>query len=156
MPTRIIRGERITKHCELRIGCSAVIFAPDRAKILLTRRTDNHLWSLPGGAMDPGESAAETCVREVLEETGLQVTIVRLVGVYSSPDWLVEYQDGNRVQIVAMSFEAQPVEGQLTTNREVSEFGYFSKQEIEGLELMQNHHQRIEDAFANQPQAFVR
>lgn len=156
MPTQVLHGERIGKQGHLRIGCSAVIFDSPREKILLTRRSDNSLWCLPGGGMDPGESAAETCVREVLEETGLRVQVARLIGVYTSPDWLIEYPDGNRVQLVALSFEAVPQEGSLVANSEVSEFGYFSPAEIKTLDLMQNHAQRIEDAFIARCEAFIR
>lgn len=152
----MIFGERIGKQGRLRVGCSAVVFDRERTKILLTRRTDNHLWCLPGGGMLSGESAAETCVREVFEETGLKVQVVRLIGVYSSPDWLVRYPDGNQVQIVAMSFEAEAVEGEMTPTSEVSEFGFFSAEEIEHLDLMENHHQRLVDAFSGQKEAFIR
>jgi 8-oxo-dGTP pyrophosphatase MutT (NUDIX family) len=156
MPTQVKYGNRIGRQGRLRIGCSAVIFDQPRQKVLLTRRTDNGLWCLPGGGMDPGESAAETCVREVLEETGLRVQVVRLIGVYTSPDWLVEYPDGERVQLVAMSFEAAPDNASLVPNQEVSEFGYFSPAEIQALEMMQNHTQRIQDAFSGQCEAFIR
>ena len=47
---------------------SAVIFGKESERVLLTRRTDNGLWCLPGGGMDAGESATEACVREVFEE----------------------------------------------------------------------------------------
>lgn len=156
MPTRVIEGKRIGKQGRIRTGCSAAIFNPSRQKILLTRRTDNGLWCLPGGKIEPGENVEEACIREVLEETGLCVRISRLIGVYSSPDWLVEYPDGNRVQIVALSFEAVPDGGSLMVSNEVNEFGYFSLPEIENLDLMRNHHQRVLDAFAQQGQAFIR
>ncbi len=63
-------GERIRKEGVLRPGASALIFDEAREGVLLTRREDNGRWCLPGGGMDPGESAAEACVREVLEEMG--------------------------------------------------------------------------------------
>lgn len=156
MPTIIIQGERVGRQGKIRTGCSAIIFDARHEKILLTRRTDNGLWCLPGGGIDPGESASEACVREIREETGLNARVTRLIGVYSSPDWLVEYPDGNKVQIVALSFEAEALEGDLSTNSEVSEFGYFTPQEIEHLDVMLNHVQRIKDALENQGAAFVR
>jgi ADP-ribose pyrophosphatase YjhB (NUDIX family) len=156
MPTQVIQGTRIGKQGRLRVGCSAVIFDNSHEKILLTRRTDNSLWCLPGGGMNPGENAAETCIREVFEETGLVVQVIHLIGIYTSPDWLIEYPDGNRVQIVAMSFEAQIMGGSMNTTSEVSEFGYFSFAEIETLDLMQNHFQRISDAYSHQKEAFIR
>ena len=66
----LIYGERIGKLAKLTPSCGAVIFDPTRQSVLLTRRADNGRWCLPGGAMDPGESAAECCAREVLEERG--------------------------------------------------------------------------------------
>ncbi len=104
--TEVIFGERIAKEGTLRLGCSAAIFDQPRGKVLLTRRTDNGQWCLPGGRVEAGESVSEACVREVWEETGLQVQITRLAGVYSDPNRLVIYPDGHKVQIVALSFEA--------------------------------------------------
>jgi len=111
--------------------------------------------------MDSGENIAETCVREVFEETGLPVSIVRLVGVYSSPDWLIEYADGHRVQAVSLCFEVALEDGgpdpqMLAPNSEVDQSGYFTLQEVDALEMMENHHQRIVDAFAEQSHAFIR
>jgi ADP-ribose pyrophosphatase YjhB (NUDIX family) len=68
---KLIYGEGMAKLGQLRTGCAAVIFDAAREKILLTRRTDNGQWCLPGGAMDSGESVTECCVRELREETGL-------------------------------------------------------------------------------------
>jgi ADP-ribose pyrophosphatase YjhB (NUDIX family) len=105
---KIIEGERIGKLGKLALGCSATIFDSTRQKVLLTRRTDNGRWCLPGGRAEPGENVVETCLRETLEETGLQVRMVRLLGVYSSPHRMVEYPDGNRYQVVALNFEVEP------------------------------------------------
>ncbi len=103
---KLIHGERVARQASLRPGASAIIFDSSRKKVLLTRRSDNGRWCLPGGGMDPGESAEETCVREALEETGLQVRVTKLVGIYTSPNIMVEYADGGRVQPVSFSFEA--------------------------------------------------
>ena len=92
---KVIYGERIGKLAKLVPSCSAVIFDPTREKVLLTRRSDNGRWCVPAGAMDPGESAEECCAREILEETGLVIRVVRLIGVYSSPHHIIEYADGN-------------------------------------------------------------
>lgn len=59
----------------------------DEGRVLLTRRQDFPIWCLPGGGIDGGESAAAAAVREVREETGLEVALTRLVGVYSRPNW---------------------------------------------------------------------
>ncbi len=72
---KLVYGERIGREGRLMVGCSAVLFDEKREKILLTQRSDNGRWCLPGGQMERGESLAETCIREVEEETGLQVQI---------------------------------------------------------------------------------
>lgn len=92
--------------------------------------------------MDPGEGADETCVREVREETGLDVRVTRLVGVYTSPDIMVEYADGNRIQPVAFSFEAEVIGGELGLSDETTEYGYVAIDELDTVDLMEPHRQR--------------
>lgn len=151
---RIIVGDRIGKLGSLRVGCSAVIFDGSRMKILLTRRRDNAQWCLPSGGMHPGESASEACVREVEEETGLQVEPIRLIGIYTTPHELIEYPDGNRVQLVGLCFEVRVISGTLQLSDETSEYGYFAQNELSALDLLPNHTRRIKDAF-NGSQATV-
>jgi ADP-ribose pyrophosphatase YjhB (NUDIX family) len=145
--TQILYGERFGKQGELRIGCSATIFDERREKVLLTRRTDNGRWCLPGGHMESGESAAEACEREVLEETGLTVHVKRLIGVYSDPNQLVIYPDGNKAQFVILNFETQIISGELGLSNETTDFGYFSPAEMESMPMHGNHKSRVEDAM---------
>lgn len=153
---KIIQGERIGKTGRLLVGSSAIIFDPTRHKILLTRRADNGRWCLPGGQMETGESAAENCQREVWEETGLHVRVTRLIGIYTNPHRLLQYADGNSFHLVSFSFEAEIQHGELTLSNETTEFGYFTPAEIEQLDLMEHHRERITDALLNQPAAFLR
>jgi 8-oxo-dGTP pyrophosphatase MutT (NUDIX family) len=90
-------GERIGRTAQLKLGCAAIIPDDTGRNIVLTRRTDNGRWCLPGGAMDPGESLEECCRREVWEETGLIVRVVRLIGIYSTPHRVTYYADGPSV-----------------------------------------------------------
>jgi len=153
--TQVLYGDRIGKQGKLRIGCSAAIL-DEQGRVLLTKRTDNGLWCLPGGAMESGESAAEACEREVIEETGLNVRVKRLVGIYSHPDQLVVYTDGNKVQVIALHFEAEIIGGELGLSNETTDFGYFTMEEIEGLEMLGRHKERVLDTLANQIEAFIR
>ena len=153
--TQVFYGTRIGKQGKLRVGCSAAIFDEHR-RILLTRRTDNGQWCLPGGGMEPGESVAETCEREVLEETGLSVRVKRLVGVYSHSDQLIVYPDGGRFQIVALHFEAEITSGELGLSNETSDFGFFTLQEIEGMEMLGRHKERIIDTLESRIDSFIK
>ena len=97
---------------------SSAIVVKD-GKILVQKRRDNGKWGLPGGIMDVGETIARSCIREVKEETGLDVEIVRLTGIYSDPaTQVVAYPDGNVVQHVAASFECRVVGGTLALDHE--------------------------------------
>lgn len=150
--TQILYGDRLGREGKIRLGCSAAILN-DEGKVLLTRRLDNGQWCLPSGGMDAGESPSETCIREVFEETGLHVRVTRLVGVYSDPNQLVMYVDGNKVQIVALHFEAEVTGGELGLSDETSAFGWFSLEEMEGMEMLGHHKKRIEDTLAGKAEA---
>lgn len=154
--TNIIYGDRIGKLGKISTGCSAVIFNETKEKILLTRRTDNGQWCLPSGRIEPGESVAEACIREVLEETGLQIEIVKLIGIYSNPNQLIEYSDGNRIHLISLCFEVKKVSGELSISDETTEFGYFNVNEIKSLDLLSNHQERITDAFAKSSSVFIK
>ena len=75
-----------TDPTALRLSVSAVVRRePESAEILLMRRSDNGLWGLPGGYVELGESVAQAAAREVQEETGFEIEVGRLIGVYSDP-----------------------------------------------------------------------
>lgn len=153
--TQVLYGERLGRQGQLRLGCSAAIF-DEQGRILLTRRTDNGQWCLPGGAVESGESVAEACEREVFEETGLNVRVKRLVGVYSHPDQLVIYPDGNKAYIVALHFEAEIVGGTLGLSNETTDFGYFVLEKIQGMELLGRHKERIFDTLENRVDTLIK
>jgi 8-oxo-dGTP pyrophosphatase MutT (NUDIX family) len=153
---RVLRGERIGASGALAIGCTAAIFDVSGERLLLTRRADNGRWCLPGGHMEPGESAAEACLREVREETGLAVRVTRLIGVYTSPHVLLEYGPDRREQMVGLCFAAEPTGGALGLSDETTAADYFTPAAIGALDVLPHHVERIADAFTGQVAAFVR
>lgn len=149
-------GDRIARDAILTPSAGAIIFSDNRTKVLLTKRADNGEWCLPGGMMDPGESAAECAVRETLEETGLSVRPIRLVGVYSTPHRIAVYPDGNRRQYLNLMFECEIVSGQPDLSDETTDIGWFTQQEAFALDLLEAHIERLIDAWLNQPGAVMR
>ncbi|WP_201371768.1 NUDIX hydrolase [Ktedonobacter robiniae] len=133
----------VTNLAQFRIGISALIFR--QGQILLAHRSDIDWWNLPGGGMELGETLEQTVSREVLEETGLQVAVERLVGVYSKP----------QKQEVVLSFLCRITGGELTTTLESRECRFFSPDAIPANTLPK-HRQRIEDALLNQERALIR
>ncbi|MGW0807636.1 NUDIX domain-containing protein [Nonomuraea sp. NPDC002799] len=80
---------------------SASVFVRDEAgRLLLLRRTDNELWTIPTGGVKKGETVAEAGVRECREETGLEVDVTGLVGIFSTPDHVIVYMHGKKVDEV--------------------------------------------------------
>ena len=153
---QVLYGDRIGQEGELRVGSCAVIFDENREKVLLTKRSDNGLWCLPGGRMEPGESIEECCCREVFEETGLVIRTTRLIGVYSNRDQLVVYKDGAKVQMIVLSFEAIITGGALGTSTETTDARYFSFNELDSVDFHDRHKDRILDALAEVPAPILR
>lgn len=80
-------------------------------RLLFQRRSDFDWWGLPGGILELGENFSQCAMRETLEETGLCVEPVRLVGVYSSPEYDVSYPNGDEAQQFTVSIECRVVGG---------------------------------------------
>ncbi len=88
--------------------------------VLLHQRADNHLWGLPGGALEPGESVAQAAIREMQEETGYTVEVTALVGVHSDPATgaVFTYPDGTRVHYVCLTVLCANPTGQMRASAE--------------------------------------
>ena len=82
-----------------------------QSRVLLVRQTADALWSTPGGVIEPDETPAAAVVREVFEETGLETNIVRLLGVYGGPTFVVDYPNGDRSQYISAIFECAVASG---------------------------------------------
>src|SRR3954465_13858185 len=76
------------------VGVTGVVIN-EAGEILLHLRSDNGQWSLPGGALEPGEEPADAVVREIWEETGVKVVPERIVNVSSGADHVVQYPNGD-------------------------------------------------------------
>ena len=80
-------------------------------EILLQRRTDMDVWGLPGGSVEPDETAFEALKREVAEETSLRVCEAEPMGLYCGPDQKFAYPNGDKVQCFAIAFVVRQWEG---------------------------------------------
>jgi 8-oxo-dGTP pyrophosphatase MutT (NUDIX family) len=95
-----------------------VVVRDDAGRVLLIKRSDNSLWALPGGAQDVGESTAQAAIREVKEETGLQIEVDGISGIYSNPNHVIAYDDGEVRQEFSICFRAHPIGGTIRTSAE--------------------------------------
>lgn len=111
-------------NTRVRVGVGLIVRNADRA-ILLEKRSDNGFWGLPGGRIEPGESILLTASCAVREETGLTISITRLLGVYSGPEHrIVAFPDGV-VQLVDVLLEAVVVAGELACSSESLDLRFF-------------------------------
>lgn len=94
------------------VGVCAIITDGEN-RVLLEHRRDFDLWSLPGGAVELGESVLEALKREVLEETGLCVETAELMGLYTGPRFDVTYPNGDQVQNFTITFQVSRWSGAL-------------------------------------------
>jgi len=140
----------------IQYGASAFILN-ERGYLLLQMRQDNRHWAMPGGRQDIGESIAQTCLREVWEETGLRVRIKRLIGVYTDPTQylIARYPGGDVVQICSMCFECEIIGGQITISPESVEIGFYPLDALPQPMLL-THKIRIQDALAQSGHPFIR
>jgi ADP-ribose pyrophosphatase YjhB (NUDIX family) len=144
-----------TRATSLRASVSALVLNAD-TRLLLQRRSDNGRWGLPGGSVEIGESVADAIRREVLEETGLDTAVVRLIGVYSDPALqVVRYRDGNVVHYVSLCFLCRVSGGQLRTCEETLELGFFDPAAIPS-DVLPMHRIRIQDGMAGRAEPFIR
>ena len=84
-------------------GVRAIILN-EREDVLLQRRTDMALWGLPSGSVELDETALEALVREVREETGLEVRQAEPMALYSGPSQRFTYPNGDEIQCFSVAF----------------------------------------------------
>jgi ADP-ribose pyrophosphatase YjhB (NUDIX family) len=137
------------KANSLRPAVSA--FVQDKnGRILMIKRTDNSKYAIPGGQQEIGETLVQATVREVKEETGIDVSVIEVVGLYSNPDHVIEYDDGEIRQEFSICFRAEPVGGEPQTSHESTEVSWISPTEIDGLDVHPSIRLRIDHALNNQ------
>ncbi|MFF0725614.1 NUDIX hydrolase [Streptomyces sp. NPDC004134] len=123
------------------VAAASAVVTDDGGRILLQRRRDNGLWALPGGGMDLGDSLPGCAVREVREETGLDVEVTGLVGTYTDPRHVVAYSDGEVRRQFNVCFTARVVGGTLALSEESTELRFVEPGELD--ELPMHHTQRL-------------
>ncbi|GIJ44917.1 hypothetical protein Val02_18030 [Virgisporangium aliadipatigenens] len=123
---------------ELLIMPAATALVRDGAgRLLLVRHAgDAHRWGIPGGCLEIGETPAAGAVREVAEETGVDVRLHGIVDAVGGPGYEVQYANGDRVAYVSTIFHGVAVGGTPRPDGdEIAEVRWFRRDELAGLEL---------------------
>jgi ADP-ribose pyrophosphatase YjhB (NUDIX family) len=132
-----------------------VFVLDDQDRVLLIRRTDNGLWALPGGGQDFGEYIADTAVRETREEAGIDIEVIDVVGIYTNPNHVVEYSDGEVRQQFSICFRARYLHGEPTTSAETSAVRWVMYDELDLLPIHPSMRLRIDHGYQNRPKPYI-
>lgn len=120
----------------------AGIVVRDDGRVLVIKRDDNGHWEAPGGVLELDESFEAGVRREVLEETGLVVTVERLTGVYKNMTH----------GIVALVYRCRPAAGEPHETDEAREIRWMTKEEVRSV-MVPAFGVRVLDAFEEMPQS---
>lgn len=126
---------------------AAVAIINDRKELLMLHRKDNKKWTMPGGTMEFGESMADCALREVKEESGLNVVIKDIIGTYTDPNIRVSYSDGEVRQEFTIVYYGEVQGYNVSLDEESSNYVWVSFDEVLKLPLADSQRRRLVDAI---------
>lgn len=124
----------------------AIVTNPKERGFLAIKRRDVPMWVLPGGGVEQQESPDAAAIREVSEETGLKVVIVRKVA---------EYTPINKLTLITSLYECAVAEGEPITGTETKEIGFFSY-DSPPVPFFHIHHEMLQDFLLQEPQTIYK
>ena len=129
------------------VPSTTAIVADGQGRIALVKRKDNELWALPGGGMELGESIEQGAVREVKEETGLDVEVDGLVGVYTNPHHVMAYDDGEVRQQFSLCFTTKLLGGELQFDDESTDIAWVAEGDLVSYPMHPSMRLRVQHFF---------
>ena len=114
---------------------SVTVFVFDKQmRVLLARHRNNNVWVAPGGMVEPDEIPMESAIREMQEETGCGIRIIKMLGTFGGPEFRLQYENGDEVGYVMTAYEAEIIDGKPAADgEEILELRYFSFDETKLL-----------------------
>lgn len=132
------------------LGANAIITC--QGKILLEKRRDSDTWGLVGGGVKKTETPLQAISREIYEELGLRIPQDRFLklSVYGEPGRIAAYRDGSiwRMVIVVFGLELNQMPD-MTISAESKDLRFFTKEEVQEIEIVVTHSDIVEDWFTN-------
>lgn len=126
----------------------------ESGRVLLIRRTDSGLYAIPGGQQEIGETVSQAAVREVKEETGLDIEPRRITGIYSDPEHVIEFTDGEVRQEFSICFAAQVTGGERRTSEESSEVLWATREELDSMNMHPSIRLRINHGYESRSEPY--
>lgn len=121
----------------------AIILEPNQAIVLIKRRAPpfKDSWALPGGFVELEERVEDAVIREVKEETGLTVKVLKLVGVYSDP------KRDPRGHTISIAYLCKRTAGSLVGGDDAKDARVFKREDLPKMQLAFDHKVIIQDAL---------
>ncbi|ALG05857.1 NUDIX hydrolase [Kibdelosporangium phytohabitans] len=98
------------------VEVAAFVLDADGRLLMVRRSVNDHLYALPGGVQEVGETVSVAAVRRTAAETGVDIAVSGLIGVYSDPEHVVEFSGGAVRQEFSVCFRGRPIGGELRTS----------------------------------------
>lgn len=133
----------------------SAIVTDSEGRILLILRTDNGYWSIPGGGVKPGESVKDAVAREVKEETGIDCEATGLVGIYSDPNHIAAYDDGEVRQEFSICFITRNLGGTIQTSSESAKVGFVAAEAVHRLKIHPSIRLRIQHYHEGRAEPYI-
>ena len=109
------------------LNCAGALILRD-GKILFQRRTDNGKWGLIGGLLEMNETYEQGALREIREETGLEVKLESFLGIFHNHNMV--WNNGDAAHVITVMYTATIVSGELRIDEESYELRFFGKNEL--------------------------
>ncbi len=128
----------------IRPAASAVI-VNDKNQILLLHRKDNQKWAIPGGTLEYNESIEQCLIREIKEETNLDIDIIKVFKIYSDPEAIIAYLDGEIRREFNIVYLAKVLSNEVIIDEESSQFLWIDIKQAHLMPLSLSQKRRILD-----------
>ena len=136
IPAFLAELRRHVGHALILVPTTVVIVRDNDARILFVHDDDADAWTLPGGILEPDEAPSEAAVREVREETGIEICLTVLVDVIGGAGCETTYRNGDRIAWVATLYAARVTGGKLLADgHEIREARFVAPADIPGFGL---------------------
>lgn len=126
---------------------AAAVAIVDNNRILMLKRIDNGKWTLPGGTMGLSESLIDCAIREVKEETNLEVLITDVIGTYTDPDVRIEYSDGEVRREFTIVYYGKTSNSEVVIDDESSAYAWIPFEKIMEYSMAISQRKRIKDVL---------
>ncbi|MFA3790014.1 NUDIX domain-containing protein [Aliiglaciecola sp. SL4] len=130
------------------VPATAAAILDDRSRLLLVQRRDSGNWAMPGGTMEMDESLEGCIVREVKEETGLNIKLEAIIGTYTDPNTKIAYSDGEVRREFSVLFYARSNASKIVIDEESTNWKWVEMEQLDSYPMAPSQKKRVNDVIS--------